>query len=200
MSKPSLFRLKDVLAFMLPALIITILGTYAAITGVEVEGTSPIVAIGLIYAVAAVMWVIYGILVFSRWKYYNKIDFVTKHGWFVVTNGCNIKKEDIENEVDETIALWKSKAMWVDEIWDKANREINKDWWLFCEPGKIEHERLGSLAGYVTGDNIVIGFVGVRPIQRTALAHEVGHILHKAYWGLLDNREAHNFITNNDLP
>lgn len=197
--KKSVFRLIDLVSFGIPALIATVGSIWMAISGFESEA-SPAEVLGLMFTVSAAMWGIYGLLLFWRWKFIQSIDFVTKHGWNVVTDGLNVTKEEIEAEVDRTLSLWKEKSGLSDEIMKEAVEEINSDWMLFCKPDKIQHMRLGKLAGYVTGKNIVVGFIGAREIEKTALAHETGHIIHKAYVGAFDNKMCHRFMNNKGLP
>ncbi len=195
--KKSVFCLTDFL-FAIPAILATALSVWITINGFETNA-SPATVYGLMYTLSALFWCAYGFVVYQRWQFVKSITFVTKHGWNVITNGLAVSQEEVEDEVDRTLTMWKARTTWSSNSWSKIIDGVNSDWVLFCEPDTID-SKLGTLAGYVCGKHVSVGYIGSKDIQQTALAHETGHIIHYLRFGVWDNDGCHKFMKEIGVP
>lgn len=184
-----LFRWYDALSFGLAAVLVTILTTYVTFTG---GATMTFGVAALFWVVAASFWFIYLSLVLYRAKWLRKIAFITKHGIAVIPNEFDIDQKTFERIVDETISKWVIATGWAN-----CGPTLNNFCVIF-KPYPIRLDsKLGNLAGYVIGDNCVVAYN--EALDKTALAHELGHRIHVAWVGYPDMQESHQFMSENNL-
>jgi len=184
------FRWIDFLSFGLSAIIADlILGYFLFNANVDLSATMLMIVVGICF------WIPYVGILLGRNKWVRKIDFTTKHGIPVISNGFPVKREDVERITDETIAAWDEACNW-----NRSAKAVS-DLRIVFEDFPI-YEKNGSkrkLAGYLANKSAVVGFKLNEPLDKTALAHELGHEIHYDYTGRYDNSECHKFMKNHGL-
>lgn len=194
--RPSPFTLADALSFGGVSALMTALGVYA----VASVGTA-----GLpVFLPALLGWGIYAWLVSLRKKLIDSYPHMTSHGIMVDLGAAKSKwsMSDIEAEVDRAVgmtadALGKSSGNM------RAVLE-EKHVWLRIMPGPIQHpqDRKVKVAGFVTqgGQCMRVGIEkSMTSIDKSALAHEVGHVLLGRCWGDWDQVKHHAFMVEHGL-
>jgi hypothetical protein len=193
MKKPNIFRFIDAISFGMLAAIATSLAIYVHLT----SKTDPIPAqaYALLWVVAGSFWLIYGLLIYTRYKSIKQIRYVTRHGLLVCPGQFEVLQTDIENETALTITSWTTATGW------EGCRDAieSKPIYVFFKTFPVKtHWRSGLFAGYTIGQTIVVGF---KPeIAKTAFAHELGHLIHKKWKGYWSEKECHNFMQEKKLP
>lgn len=182
------FRLIDALTFGFVAFIITTVVIYLSI----IDPHMPLEPRALFYTVATLAWLIYGSFVYYRHKLLKKITFITKHGIGVISNEFSIDQKCFEQIVNDTVKNWTSATNWFN-----CEKALNGVCVIF-KPYPVKHHSVeGNLAGYLLGDNAVVGYN--EDLYKTALAHELGHRIHAEWSGYADEKEAHQFMHDNNL-
>lgn len=182
------FRLIDALTFGLVAFIITAIVVFVSIK----DPHMPLEPRALFYTVAASSWFIYGSFVYYRYKLLKRITFITKHGIGVITNNFNVDKDNFELIVDNTVINWVSATNCFD-----CEKSLDGFCVIFEQYPVKHHSIKGNLAGYMIGDNAVVGYN--EDLNKTALGHELGHRIHAEWSGYADMEESHQFMSDNNL-
>lgn len=182
------FRLIDLLTFGLVAFIITMISIYVSLTNANM----PLEPRALFYTISATSWLIYGSFVYYRYKLLKNITFITKHGIGVITNGFDVDKNVFEHIVDNTIKNWADATGWFN-----CQNALKEFCVVFKQMPIKHHSIVGNLAGYMIGDNAVVGYN--ESLDKTALSHELGHRIHARWTGYADMEESHQFMFENNL-
>jgi hypothetical protein len=164
-------------------------------------------AIALSWVVAAAAWGIYGFVVYCRWKYIKKFDVELEHGIMVARNGYLVSSLELAAELDRFVGLWEKHM--------RVRKRLEEDRiWVVFHPGVIENKgKYEKVAGFVTvggnvahvayfkriKDGVYVKDPGVS-IERTAFAHELGHIVMAREWGDWDQERHHAFTKAEGLP
>lgn len=185
MSKTTLIKPLDLVTFGAPGVIATALTIYAYTQGIS---GSPL---ALLIVTSAAFLAIYVALVCYRYSLISKITFTTKHGLHIIDNGFPVDKAEVEAVTETTIHDW-SAILSPDRCQDSISELV-----VSFEQYPIYHNTMGKLAGYAIGDNVVVGFK--KPLDSTALAHELGHFIYKEYSGVFDNKQCHAFMKEHGL-
>lgn len=196
MKRPSPFTLADALSFGGVSAVMTALGIHAVVA----VGTA-----GLpVFLPALVGWGIYAWLVSMRKKLIDSYPHMTKHGVMVDLAAARGRwtLKQVEEEIDRSVvltagALGKSSANMHEML---ASKHV----WLRFEPGPIDHpqNRAVKVAGFIThkGEHMRVGVESsMTSIDKSALAHEVGHVLlgrHTEDW---DQGRHHAFMVEHGL-
>ena len=193
MSKTSLIRPLDVLTFGGLGLLSGGLTVYAYTQGVTGE---PLALLGFISVVFVAIYVVF--LVW-RYKFLSKISFTTKHGLHIITNGFPVGQMAVEAVTEETIERWTKVLNEVTGRYDWRSKceDSIKELFIQFQDFPIQHSSMGKVAGWAVGDNIIVGFK--KPLVNTALAHELGHYMYKAYTGTFENTNCHKFMQEHGL-
>lgn len=143
--------------------------------------------------VAACFWGIYGLWLYQRKQYIDKITFITKHQIAVIANGFEVKQSDIESLTDETIQKWNTACNF-----DRSAKSLEGLWVEFRTFPVDPHRTFGTLSGFTIGNNSVIGWKA--DLKTTAFQHEIGHTIHHEFTGEWSNDGCHEFMAKYSLP
>ena len=183
MKKPSLFRVRDLLVGLLPALLMVVLSVMVQ------SGDSGAEASALMWTVTAVMSSFYGIILYNRKKFLDRINFVTKHGMYIILNGADYTREEIERTTDETLENWSKVTGW-----DGGEKSLKEMYIFFDKEVSFFNVKV---EGYYAGEAI---HVTQRPkLERTAFIHELGHRIYNLWKGNKNEKEHHDFMLKHNL-
>lgn len=194
--KQTVFMWLDFLTFGMFA-IIPIIATVATIaSGAPLQFNALMSVVSLTFAA------IYVYILYMRCKNINSVQFFTDKGWGVRNiSSVTVTKEAVDSDIAKAIENWKEKIVWDSEI-DKA---LEQAYLLIFQDGiiadqdfvgkKITGELISARTTVFVG-TIKVGLVDSRPIEKTALKHEVGHIIYEAS-GL--NGDCHAFMAEKGL-
>lgn len=183
------FRLFDLLSFGGFAMIPTLATAYAYAHDVRGE------ALYLLLTVTAMFWFIYGYIVYWRSKFVKNISFITKHKIAVFANEFQINQSEFEAVVDDTIEKWAKATNQDTESCSKALEMLFVS--FHAMPVKLHSKPNELFAGVLIGDMAVVGWK--EELNKTALAHELGHKIHWVWTGAADNDGCHNFMVDHKL-
>ncbi len=197
----NVFRWRDLITFGGVATIITVLIIAAAFT-MQDQPWSAWRIFGAI-ACPTVCWLIYALVLLSRWRESKRVKFTTIHGLRVITNGYQVTKDEVENEVTRVLYIWDDvliQDLGVPEKIRELRRCMRGLTLIFRSfPFRLE-SKPGSYAGYYDlGSNLIL--VGFRhPLETTALAHELGHAFLHAIGLAWTEPEFRRFAEQYDVP
>lgn len=190
---PSPWKLFDVLTFGVPSLIVMGLALYVSILGIQGQA--------LMWVCSLTFWGIYGALVWSRYKFIQRYDMMLSSGIMVQTNGYNASRADFEVELRRVINLWSPHVM---DVEDLLRRE--RIWVTFePEPLRLEFSKNEprTFAGLtkIGGELVRVSYFEDpdKPLEATAFAHELGHIILGRSTGHWSN-DHHEFMALHKLP
>ena len=181
-----LFRLKDLLMFGAACSLPTFALIYSILHGLTGQ------PLAMLITVTACFWGLYGLFLYNRQRFLNKITFITKHKIAIIANGFTVKQSDIELLTDDSINKWNTACNF-----DRSAKAVEGLWVEFKPFPITDHAKLGNLAGYTVGQNCVIGWK--ENIAETAFQHELGHEIHHEFTGAWSNDACHKFMSNNQL-
>lgn len=189
MGYPKLFRVSEL---CLAAIILAIAGICGYVTffaGVALAWEP----IALMWTTVAIFALIYLRSIALRKQYLDTITFVTKDGIIVIAGKFDVVYDEFETIVRKTTLAW-NEAIGGDF---ESSKALDKTTVIF-EKFPVEHyTKKGSLSGYAIGKHIIVGFK--EPLESTALAHELGHIIHKEWIGYPDEQKSHEFMRQHKL-
>ena len=199
MNKPKVFNWLDFLTFGMLSVVAIALTVLVWLSDTQLQAKALTTVVALTFAA------IYVVILVMRKKGIDSADFYTFNGWAVVNQSSNtsILPDVVNAEIQRTIDLWKKAIEW-DSNCDDA---INKHYKLVFKDGilqensdgfKVTGTTLGSKFGAFDGE-IDVG-LAEKPIEQTALAHEVGHVIYNGKFGVLDNDQTHKFMQEHNLP
>lgn len=116
-------------------------------------------------------------------------SFITSHGLMVATNGYSVKKEYIEKITENTISKWEAATNWIGV---RHSVEFLPIVVYFREkPFEVQCHTC-NLNGLFVNRGLIIGYD--YNLQRTALAHEIGHCIHAHWTGEISEKKSHEFM------
>lgn len=184
------FRLYDFLTFGMVGVLADGIMAYFLVNGLNLDAQK----IALMIVVGLAFWVPYVVLLLGRLKFTKSISYVTRQGLPVVTNGFDAKQADVEAEIDRTIKLW--DAATGKKIAAEAIQTLFIEFKHF--PVYEEGNMARKFAGLLKNKWALVGY---KPdLQKTALAHELGHEIHYKLVGYYDNEECHKYMAEHHLP
>ena len=144
------------------------------------------------FVLSSAFWFIYGVVLYDRSKFLKTIDYITSDGVGITTNGFNIDKAIVESIIKNTISQWHTVTKW-----EGIPEAIHGTIVVFKTPPLVLKGR--TYNGY-TIDNICSVSHIFDDLNRTAMSHELGHIIYNAWTNSYLNNEAHKFMKDNKLP
>ena len=189
MSDFKLFRPLDTVSFVGINSIPTAALVYACSHGLAANPQ----ALALMIVVTACFWGIYVAFLIARRAFLKRITFITKHNIAVIANGFDVKQSDVEAKTDDVIARWNKACNWT-----KSAECLDGMWIEFRQFPVVVHSVIGPLAGFLIGNNAVIGYRV--DLDQTAMTHEEGHAIHEVFYGKPDNDACHKFMADHNLP
>lgn len=197
--RPSAWRWFDALTFGVPSLVVTCLTLYVTL-GSSTLGTQEY---ALMWVCSAAFWAIYGALVWSRYRFIQRYDMVLSTGTMVRTNGFRASRADFEAEIRRVLLLWSPYVMDAQSLLER-----HRIWVTFeAEPLKklrFTRNQPRTFAGLTRagGEAVKISYFEDpdKPLETTAFAHELGHIILGRSTDSWSNDEHHEFMKLHKLP
>lgn len=191
--RPRAFRFLDLATFGLAALIITVFAIFVQTTKQRMD------AYGLMWATAGCFWAIYGAVVYLRWKFIQSYPIFLTGGILVNPDKYETSDKVLGKEVQRVLALYEPFVPRAAALIADTNV------WFTFRPGPFPHPQIlnAKVAGFVTvgGESGQIGYTAVdQPIEKTAFAHELGHVILGRAWDDWDEEKHHAFMKKNGLP
>lgn len=196
MKKPSWFQPLDLIPLLLPVVVVL----FAFIHGFEASKNTQ--ASVLLAAVPVLMWLLWAIVMWDRKKYLDKLVWFPRYGFIIDTENDGYLLP-AEQEFDEYVAsvirswapfhpgaelLMKSRVKWLHFRQHMDEVPIKASWGL---------KKGITVAG---GSSMYVDYnFKLDPLERTALAHELGHIIHGLATGGWNEEEHHAFTKKNGL-
>ena len=196
MNKPSWFQPLN----LLPAVVAAASAAYALISGIEAE--HPTQAKILLVAVPVVMLIITAIDAWNRKKWLDTFIWFPKYGFMIDTEneGYLLPAEsEFDNFVASVAESWTPFHPTADML---LRRSVK---WLHFRKGMDEKPikpSWGLVKGITVagGSSIYVDYNSkLDPIEKTAFAHELGHVIHGLATNTWDQAEHHAFAKKNHL-
>ncbi|UCC74972.1 MAG: hypothetical protein JSV86_10600 [Gemmatimonadota bacterium] len=170
--KPDVFQWWDFFTYGLFAIFATVLGVLAVRSRRRNSDKKWWQWAGLA-VVVAFFWFGYIMVLSWRADLADRVACVTKHGLVMVEDGGVVPVcEDVEAETERVLAAW-------DRAGVDGRSALNVGVMVFIKPMPFGlHTKPGKYAGFAKpyARAIAVGFDG-RELSRTALAHELGHVI-----------------------
>jgi len=199
MKKPVWFRLLDLLTIGLGGLVSLGLLVYALFAGVQ--GAHAKEGLCLLAVVGFCFIGIWGKFVYDRKKWLSQFVWIPTYGFMISPSKYKLPKPyEINCVIKKTIDGWtpyhpnaealvKARVNWVwfDEKLDQKPDELT---------GRLSN-------GYAIGgtNSFKVDYdTGDEPLELTAFAHELGHIIHGNATGQWSQEEHHQFAAAHSLP
>jgi len=199
MNKPKIFNWLDFFTFGMLSLAALALTVFVWFSQVQFQAKALTTVVALTFSS------IYVAILIMRKKSIDSADFYTFNGWAILnqSSNTNIHPDMINAEIERTINLWKKVIEWnndCDAAIAKNYKVIFKDGILEEYPGgiKITGNTISSKFGAFDGE-LEIG-LAEKPIEQTAFAHEIGHVIYNGKFGILDNEKTHAYMAEHNLP
>jgi hypothetical protein len=205
MRKPMAFNWLDLLSFgglallmVIGAVAVTALAGNGAIT---VDGGSVWNAVVLVWVVALVSVGIYVRLILVRrstlreYQWITHPDFVC--GFMVYSKGYDLKISEFQSEVKKTAEGWIREVNF--PSWEALGKGPI---WVRFEPWPVNNRGV-KVAGFSVANSrsMVVGFRDKdQPLENTAFAHELGHIIQGYATGVWNQAEHHQRSKDHGLP
>ena len=187
---PKIFRWIDFLTFGLAALLATVAAVWVQLT--PQEGSAYFVT----WATAAGFWLVYAMLLLGRLRLKQSVWFQTRHGLLILrTNQRPLPlRMEIEEVTSQVIAAW-SHVYRAHRV-----RELVHGLFVQWEPFPFAHRAKPGFkfTGLASGNTILVGYR--YPLRDTAFAHELGHVLYGARFGLHTEEQFQAFCAAYELP
>lgn len=204
MRRPSPWQLNDFVSFGGVALVMTVGALVVTLWG---ETDNIVAAAVLGWTVATVAWGIYGRLVWGRWQHLKQFDLMIDYGIMVARNGYLASSIELKAEVARFVSLYKPHFS------DVEKALTHERLWVVFHPGIIENVgAYEKVAGFVRVRGRVLHVAyfkklsdkyvpdPTRPVERTALAHELGHVVLGYCWNDWSQGRHHTFMKDEGLP
>ena len=196
------FKPFDLLVFLLPALVLSILTYFVSCSDAGIQPTALMVVMTSCFVFVA------GAKAFIAQRFMSEYDMWCKCDIKASTNGYNVSLEQLNAEIDRLISLYSAFSENVPAILSEA------DVFLKFNPGVINNSFNPTkpllVAGFtvVGGNYIEVAFFNPKTkladpnqdIQHTAFAHELGHVILGSVLGNWDESIHHKFMADNKLP
>lgn len=213
MKRPSPFKLLDALSVGGIALFMTIAAVAVTLWG-EADNIGE--AIALSWTVAGTGWAIYIALIILRWRYISQFDLMIRYGIMVNTAGYHTSELKLDAELDRIVLMYSKYFPNIGELFERSRV------WVTFKPGIFENVpgAPARVAGFVPagGENAFVGYFERVPgattpdgkpvyvgapdvaIEKTAFAHELGHVIMGRAWNDWDEERHHAFMREHGLP
>lgn len=165
---PAIWRWRDALSLALPALIVTLLTSWGALSGINDD--LPVRGWVIAWGVVAALWGGYAAVVLWRWRLVKRVAYVTKHGVVCIRDGGTVPVQaKFEDEVDRILKAWASVPQAVGPY------RLLRGLYCWWKPLPFTLHDGREYAGAANRSGIAIGYDG-GPLERTALGHELAHL------------------------
>jgi hypothetical protein len=152
----------------------------------KADSGTPTEVFVLMWVVAALFLLIWPVRIWMRVNLNRSIDFVTVHKICVFKHGYDVTAEDCERVVDDMLAKWPNVFEGeAEHSYTRAYNALAEDYsYVSFEEGPyLDHERMKDakikFAGLTSGRTSRVAFEkSDLPVEKTAFAHEVGHIVY----------------------
>jgi hypothetical protein len=199
------FRWYDFLTFGVPAVVATGAAVGLLLSSPETDRVGE--ARVLVCVVATVFWFVYAMLVWSRSRFLARFTIMTKHGIMVECGGYQSTLRGIENEIDRAFAMYEAQGIAAGLLLGPKSRTITDNGyvWVTFKPGPFHVSIPGkaTIMGFVRagGNHAVVAYKHPDDTpSRTALAHELGHIVLGRHWNDWSEARHHSFQQAHGLP
>ena len=200
MNKPSWFQPLDLIPLLFPVLA----AVYAFAHGFE--AAHPTQAGALLIAVPVVMWTLWGIVVWQRKKWLDRCYWFPTYRCLVDTE----KSDGNDGYLPPAAHEWDTFIATVAQAWtpfhpaaDRLLRIRTKV--IYFRKG-LDEKPISPKIGLVNGLTVAGGSTlyvdydsKLDVLEKTALAHELGHVIHGLATGGWDQSEHHEFAKKNHL-
>ena len=203
--RPSIFRLFDFLTFGLVALAAVAIAVYISTT----KQSSTALLITWLCAFSFVgLYIVY---VATRAKYLAGFPYMTSHGVLIDPGDMNWGVQAFEEEIERIVLMYEDPKLKLEK---HASNLLSPrgafafDDYVFVRmtrgPLPHPHKYGAKVAGFVpVGGNVayVVYSNASQELKRTALGHELGHIILGRCWGWNNWKpeQHHRFMVNNNL-
>lgn len=183
----------------------------AVIVNTGAEPGTPKQAHVLVWVVAAVAWGIYFAFIIARHSFLSQFTIQTRQGILVSPGGYTSHIPSnlfstLTGEVDRMIELYKGAGFPAGKLLQPRRTFFHDDGHVFVyfKPGPIEvSDRTAKVMGFVRagGNQAVVAYLhSDDPPDRTALAHELGHIVIGRHTGVWDETIHHSTMKEKHIP
>lgn len=204
--RPNPFKFLEFLYTGLFGLLLGFFAVYCALHGV---------AAGPVLLLAGMSLLAVGInvvLVIARWRLYQSYDLVLPFGILVARNGYHVTPEILEAEIARVVRMYRAFVPRIEAI--LAQEPI----FVTFRPGVMDHPMMNGkvkLAGSTAGSDVQVAYYRYTenagritgttvdpdvPIEQTAFAHELGHVIIGRAQGIWDNNLSHAWMVARKLP
>lgn len=192
MNKLYPINIYDFLKFGIVTIISIIITTYILI--IPTISLEPKILSSL---VSIILLAYYMGVIISRYNIFKDYDLEIKYGIRIKLNGYNKSKEQLETEIDRITAMYSSYV-------NSPGKYFENDWVFIDFKNKVitMTERNLKVMGFVTVGGThgeVVYLDRDIALSRTALAHELGHIILGRAWNNWDEEKHHKFMSDNNL-
>ncbi len=196
--RPKVVRPFDLATFTAAAAVLTALAIGAQIYPQETEAVRT-VGRTIAWVAAVVAWAANAWYYSMRYRFVRSIAFVTRHGLLVRPEGFSVSRADVEAETERFVETW--TAATGDEILPR--RAISGVLVTFAPFPFQSHGTDGLVSGLAWPSKaaIAVGYPG--DLERSAFAHELGHVVFDAMRRRGDVPSAmgyHQFASEHGLP
>lgn len=197
--KPSWFKIWDLVSFGIPIVAIVSLNIYMMVHGFEAK--HPTQAIILCWVVAAAFLGIYLRLLRMRFDTMKQYRWYPTYGFMLLRGEYQLPEDGVlDGLIWKTIQLWSKHYPGAEEI---IKSDIN---WVSFHKDLDENNKNAAHAK-VNGFTVAVSHVmaidydtPTDPIDKTALGHEVGHVIFGFSTKNWDQDTEHEYIKRNALP
>lgn len=175
--KPSWFKVWDLVSFGIPVVGISALTTYAHIMGVEGKHAGQ--ALALCWVVVAAFVAIYLRLLWMRKETLKQYRWYPHYGFMLRLGEYQLPEEGVlDGLVWKTIQLWSKHHQNAEEIikssinWVSFHQHLNEN-----DKNRAHHK----VKGFTVAASHVMAIdydLPSDPFEKTAMAHELGHVIH----------------------
>lgn len=145
----------------------------------------------LMFAVAACMWFIYGAMIYNRYQYLKKIDYITSDGVGIISNGIKLERAQLESITKNMISKWETVIKW-----GESTTAIYGTIIIFTNP-PLELNGV-KYNGYTINNVCHVAMILPDP-DKTAMEHEMGHVIYNAWTNTYDNDACHAYMKAHGL-
>lgn len=171
---------------------------YLAVVGVDGPGAKQGVA--LLAVVGLAFFAFWGIFAYNRKKWLDSFDWFPNYNLMIQSNGYSLPAGDeIDGVVLRTIQAWKpfharaGELLCSDINWVYFRKDLNE---TALNPTK---KKVNGFT--VAGSHVIeVDFNNkLDSLEKTAFAHELGHVIHGLATGGWDQEEHHRFMNEHGL-
>lgn len=192
--RPKVFRWVDFFTTGGAAMVATGLAVWATVSP-HAEGQ--IIGKVITWGAAIGFWFVYAMLLRWRHEAFSNIDYVTRHGLYVLKSRVfEVRRREVEEVTEAVLQKWEQESGWP-HCRDAAQR-LFVQWRAY--PFKYRQKPDMKWTGFFSESShaIVVGYR--KPLGRTAFGHELGHAIYRKWQGWHTDREYQAFTKPRGLP